>query len=203
MVNRMTLVYLVSVLVMCLFMMGCSKKQQTWTVHDYQRQLEQVMDDMSIENLAVVTLVDYDWCCPSSTLKRICTYKLLYSFDPEFRTGDVIVMGISTEETPRLLWSSSLLSDDGKSERGKLLFIGLSKDNIVSRTNMAGYYGRQTLFHMMDDTWPIPPEIIFSTADAQDVIIETNKLFEAYFILQNKYAETSKHPIQKSETIAQ
>ncbi len=182
--------------------MGCSKKQKTWTVQDYQRQLEQVMDDMSIENLAVVTLVNYDWCCPSSTLKRICTYKLLYSFDPKFRTGDVIVIGISTEETPRMLWSSSLLSDDAKSERGKLLFIGLYKDNIVSRTNMAGCYRGQTLFQMMDDTWPITPEIIFSTAEAKDVIIETNKLFEAYFILQKKYIEKAKHPVQKSENIA-
>lgn len=182
----------------CCLLLSCSRQQREQTVQEYVEQLEEFMHVWSIDNLVVAVSTGADWIDAFKSPYAIATYRVIYSFDPAFELGDRIVErhhcedGIATIEDFR--WVTA-------QQRQTISFMGLSYD-AGTDSEYGSFYTEETV--IPDGTQDfvrrtyyncagLPLDITgpFERARAGDtnVRIETNKILEAYFILQGQYRD--------------
>lgn len=182
-------------------LLGCSReqpvcKQSLRTTQQYVEQLRSFMYEAGIGNLVVVVCVDCDWIGgPGNRPSFSYSYKIVYSFNPSFRTGDIIVRWVHFEGAIADFWK---IAPTNKEIDPNLYFMGINYNTNTSPCYHSFYTEEIAMptdayefayrkYYIGDACQPFPITYGFNNFYVEDVTIETNKIFEAYFILQEQY----------------
>jgi hypothetical protein len=185
------LVYLA--LIGLLLVMGCKPQPAKLTTEDYIVRFQRFIDDNSISNLVVATCTRTDWgCIADKHIMALSYYRILYSFDAELHTGDLIVRWCHTEEDVHNLWKSFQHSGFQDQARSEILFLSFYDSDIVCRKSEvlipdSGNPCSQSIYYMRDAALPFPLEYILNDPKGNSAEIEFAKAMDAYFILQSKF----------------
>ena len=180
---------------LCCIISGCSTRKPAQqhtarTTQQYVEFLENFMQDFDLDKLAVAVCVNRDWTGqPRHRPHFVTSYKILYSFDPLLNLGDVITDWVHFDDPTTNFWRYA--NKYGQRDNlPKFYFIGadhavknycfFAEDIVVPNDN--GYVNKN--YHV-DGCWVYEFGFVFSFYGEKN--IETNKLFEAYFILQERY----------------